>query len=99
MYYVHRYFNVSLGGLSGVTVVTMPFCACVDSTIPESNEEEREEKTVVEPPMTADEIPAEAADAVVPLDALYRVMLRMFFNTNNTHPWELAKHLPCGSKR
>ena len=73
----------------------MPFCVCVDSTIPESNEEEREEKTVVEPPMTADEIPPEAVDAVVPLDALYRVILQMFFNNNNTNHGNLQNAYPA----
>ena len=44
--------------------------------------------------MTADEIPPEAVDAVVPLDALYRVILQMFFNNNNTNHGNVQNAYP-----
>jgi len=56
-----------------------------DSLIPDSTDEDREDKGMVEPPMTADDIPPEAADALVPLDALFRVFHHSEVSNGDSH--------------
>ncbi|XP_076440661.1 sperm flagellar protein 2-like isoform X2 [Babylonia areolata] len=62
-----------------------------DSFIPESNgEEEREDKGPVEPPMTADDIPPEAVDALVPLEALFRVFHHSEISSGDSHRFSVS---------
>ncbi|XP_070194777.1 sperm flagellar protein 2-like isoform X3 [Littorina saxatilis] len=62
----------------------------VDSINLEANEEEREDKAAVEPSMTADKIPPEAVDAVVPLDSLYRVFHHSEIASGDSHRFSVS---------
>lgn len=55
-----------------------------DSAVPDSSEDQ-EKVEQVEPPMTTDEIPPEAAEAFVPLDALFMVLHHSQIRSGDSH--------------
>ncbi|KAL8590470.1 hypothetical protein ACOMHN_011683 [Nucella lapillus] len=64
--------------------------SAADSIVPESSEEDRDDKGPVEPPMTVDFIPPEAVDATVPLDALLRVFHHSEISSGDSHRFSIS---------
>lgn len=60
-----------------------------DSIIPESDEDQQD-KAPVEPPMTVEEIPPEAIDAMVPLQALFRVLHHSEISGGDSHRFSIT---------